>query len=238
MASGATGTVSTNLLIPKINPSVDIPDGSGINSIVDFIDTALIGKTLLTTTGDIIYASAANTPARLAAGAVGTVLTSGGAGVAPSWSVASGVVAPTHIGNTSGYIGVWGGANSVYLTPIPAVVIAATFSRATIWDNAAGGTVDVGVYYSDDESTFTRVVSSGAITTLTAAGARIISLAATLTPVAGRRWYFAVAFSGAGTLWGGVCPLGYQKAGVGTTLPSTLTGMSAGLNNATYLLAV
>lgn len=46
---------------------------------------------LLTTTGDIIYASAARTPARLAAGASGYVLTSGGAGVAPAWapSVAS-----------------------------------------------------------------------------------------------------------------------------------------------------
>ena len=38
MATGATGTASTNLLIPKINPSVDIPDGSGINSIVDYFD--------------------------------------------------------------------------------------------------------------------------------------------------------------------------------------------------------
>lgn len=42
-------------------------------------------QALLTTTGDIIYASAANTPARLAASTSGYVLTANGAGVAPSW---------------------------------------------------------------------------------------------------------------------------------------------------------
>lgn len=43
---------------------------------------------VMTTTGDILYASAANTPARLGAGTAGYVLTSGGAGVAPSWAAA------------------------------------------------------------------------------------------------------------------------------------------------------
>lgn len=40
---------------------------------------------VLTTTGDLIYASAANTAARLAAVATGNVLKSGGVGTAPSW---------------------------------------------------------------------------------------------------------------------------------------------------------
>ena len=44
---------------------------------------------LLTTTGDIIYASSASTPARLGAGTLNTVLTSGGPGVAPSWAASS-----------------------------------------------------------------------------------------------------------------------------------------------------
>ena len=51
---------------------------------------AVIAPTLLTTTGDIIYASAANTPARLAAGASGYYLKANGAGVAPSWATAGG----------------------------------------------------------------------------------------------------------------------------------------------------
>jgi hypothetical protein len=49
-----------------------------------------IERGLLTTTGDIIYASAARVPARLAAGTAGYVLTSGGAGVAPAWASATG----------------------------------------------------------------------------------------------------------------------------------------------------
>jgi hypothetical protein len=42
--------------------------------------------TLLTTTGDMIQASAASTPTRLAAGTAGYVLTAGGAGVASAWA--------------------------------------------------------------------------------------------------------------------------------------------------------
>ena len=41
------------------------------------------------TTGDILYASAANTLSKLAAGNSGYVLTAGGAGVAPSWAAAA-----------------------------------------------------------------------------------------------------------------------------------------------------
>ena len=56
---------------------------------------SVINNTLTSTTGDIIYASAANTPARLAAGTSGYVLTSGGAATAPSWAAAS---APAFVG--------------------------------------------------------------------------------------------------------------------------------------------
>ena len=42
------------------------------------------------TTGDILYASAANTLSKLSAGTVNYVLTSGGAGVAPSWAASAG----------------------------------------------------------------------------------------------------------------------------------------------------
>lgn len=48
-----------------------------------------IKRTLLTTTGDIIAASAANTPARVAAAASGQVLTAQGAGVLPAWAAAA-----------------------------------------------------------------------------------------------------------------------------------------------------
>lgn len=46
--------------------------------------TGVINNTLLTTTGDTIYASSANTPARLAVGSTGQVLTV--AGGVPTWA--------------------------------------------------------------------------------------------------------------------------------------------------------
>ena len=55
------------------------------------------------TTGDILYASASNTLSKLPAGTINYVLTSGGAGVAPSWAVSSGsgVVAYTEYSFTA-----------------------------------------------------------------------------------------------------------------------------------------
>ena len=61
----------------------------GVTSAIQTQLDAKIAKTLTSTTGDIIYASAANTPARLAAGTSGYVLTSGGASTAPSWAAAA-----------------------------------------------------------------------------------------------------------------------------------------------------
>ena len=57
-------------------------------------DSTYIAKTLTTTTGDLIYASGANTPARLGIGSTGQVLTVSG-GV-PSWATVSS--SPTFVG--------------------------------------------------------------------------------------------------------------------------------------------
>jgi len=64
---------------------------------------------VLTTTGDMLYASAPNTPARLAAAADGYVLTATGAGAAPAWEAPSG----TEIGQSI-YAAIAGG--DTYLT--------------------------------------------------------------------------------------------------------------------------
>ena len=61
-----------------------------VNSGATAVEYVASPQSLMTTTGDILYASSANTPARLAAGTSGYVLTSGGAGVAPSWAAAAG----------------------------------------------------------------------------------------------------------------------------------------------------
>lgn len=89
MATDATGA-PTSLGIRKYNTSADAPSGLGFNGAMDDIDALLIGripKTLLTTTGDIIYASGVSTPARLGVGSTGQVLTV--AGGLPVWGAAA-----------------------------------------------------------------------------------------------------------------------------------------------------
>jgi hypothetical protein len=64
--------------------TITIPTTTGTLALL----SQVVNNTLLTTTGDIVYASSANTPARLAAGTSGYILTAQGAGVAPVWAAA------------------------------------------------------------------------------------------------------------------------------------------------------
>lgn len=61
--------------------SIKLPD----NSICTLSDAAAVKKSLLTTKGDIIYASGVNTPARLGIGSTGQILTAKSDGT-PEWS--------------------------------------------------------------------------------------------------------------------------------------------------------
>lgn len=125
-------------------------------------------------------------------------------------------------------------ANTVYLVPIAGLVTPTSISRI-IWalTSVVAGNYDVGVYYSDDEATFTRLVSKGS--TAQPAAGNIISTVtpSVLTPVVGRRWYYAIALSTASSVGasafsatapGGIP--GYTKA-TSFPLPSSLTGMTA-----------
>lgn len=75
------GTTSKPAYVYDAGTDTWIPIGVGAHT-HDYID-----KSVITTTGDIIYASAANTPARLGIGSSGQVLTVSG-GV-PTWATAS-----------------------------------------------------------------------------------------------------------------------------------------------------
>lgn len=69
MSANATGTPTTNLSIPKFNTASDAPNGKGVNEMMDALDALLPkGFVQLTNTGDMLYASGANTAARLPIG--------------------------------------------------------------------------------------------------------------------------------------------------------------------------
>lgn len=86
MPTDATGT-PTSLGIRKYNTSVDAPSGLGFNGAMDDIDALLVARTkALTATGDLLFASAANTPARLPIGTTGQVLAV--VGGLPAWAAA------------------------------------------------------------------------------------------------------------------------------------------------------
>jgi hypothetical protein len=79
----------------------------GVTSAIQTQVDAKIAKTLTTTTGDIIYASSANTPARLGIGTAAQVLTVNSGATAPEWAAPAGggkvlqVVQATTSTNTS-----------------------------------------------------------------------------------------------------------------------------------------
>jgi trimeric autotransporter adhesin len=66
------------------------------------VTSGVINNTLTTTTGDIIYASAANTPARLGIGSTGQVLTVSAGGI-PSWAAAGSSVTTATVNTNTAF---------------------------------------------------------------------------------------------------------------------------------------
>lgn len=90
MPTDLTGA-PTSQGIGTYNTSVDAPSGLGFNAAMGQIDGLLAARTkALTTTGDLLYASAANTPARLPIGTTNQVLTV--VGGVPIWAPSAGAV--------------------------------------------------------------------------------------------------------------------------------------------------
>ena len=84
---GATADAyETTLAItdPTADRTITFPDSTGTVALT----SGVINNSLTTTTGDMIYASSANTPARLAIGTTGQTLVVGAGGV-PEWGTAA-----------------------------------------------------------------------------------------------------------------------------------------------------
>ena len=85
--------IASAIPAPSTVSSAELGYLDGVTSAIQTQVDAKIAKTLTTTTGDIIYASGANTPARLGIGSSAQVLTV--ASGVPSWATPGGITTAT-----------------------------------------------------------------------------------------------------------------------------------------------
>ena len=133
--------------------------GSSIDSTLKTQIDAQIPDSLLTTTGDIIYASGASTPARLGIGTSGQVLAVNGSGL-PAWTTSSSgsltLLSTTSLSGTSTTVSSISGA----YTNLLVVVRGATTSiaaRLTIQANGSATLSEVGYFDAAAGASTTRV---------------------------------------------------------------------------------
>lgn len=174
------------------------------------------------------------------AATIGQVPAWDGAKWAPSdarYPIAPTMVGPALTPTTNGALT----ANAAYLTPI-ALTCPTTISRIVCLITASGGTgnIDVGIYFSDDDVTFTRLVSKGSTATPANGVASVTFAPTVMTPVVGRRWYLALSVNNATVLFATntlptpVLANAFSKT-VSFPLPASLTGMTSPANPQPYV---
>lgn len=157
-----------------------------------------IQETVVDAKGDLLAASAADAVARLPVGANDQVLTADSAqALGVKWAApsAAGTFIPAAFypgpaGTPSNQNLV---VNQAYLVPIAvsgfgSITFTAIRFAVTIVDN----NIDVGVYYTDNLTTFTRIASSGAITP-GATGAQVRAVSGAMALQAGRKFFLGMA---------------------------------------------
>lgn len=141
------------------------------------------------------------------------------------YPIAPTFIGPTNGGNTAGALT----ANAATLMPI-SIVCPTVVSRLVYGiSSGATGTFDIGIYSSDDEATFTRLVAKGSGTLLGGVQNVVSITPTTITPVAGRRWYLAISGSSASPVWIAAASAGTLAVTKGTShpLPASITGTSS-----------
>jgi hypothetical protein len=175
LSTDTSVTAGTGITVAGSTISLDVPV------------TAVRGGTGFTTytTGDIIYASAANTLSKLSAGTAGYVLTL--AGGVPTWA------APTGGGGGGGTvtsITVTGGTTGLSFTPATPVTTSGTFSMqgtlaltngGTGATDASGARTNLGLGTMSTQAASAVAITGGTISGLTSLGTGTVSASSTIT---------------------------------------------------------
>jgi len=159
-------TTPDNTALVKDGASAIRTLGSSIDTTLKAQIDAQIPDTLLTTTGDVIYASGANTPARLGIGTTGQVLTvSGGL---PTWATAaSGGMTLLSTTTLSGTSTVVSSINQTYTNLY--VFITAITAGATYYPRInPNGTAGQGIYFCAGAGIFDVATNAQSATSGTA----------------------------------------------------------------------
>jgi hypothetical protein len=147
--------------------------------------TGVINNTLTTTTGDIIYASSANTPARLAIGSTNQVLTVSG-GV-PTWATPATVTFPAFSATPNATLTPSQSTDTKVLFQTETFDSDNTFASSTFTPNKAGyyqinanllcnNNGRVILYLYKNGSVYTRLVDHNSATNVTAQGSCLVSM--------------------------------------------------------------
>ena len=91
--NGDSSTLTRTTVISSSNSDSAVNFSSGTKDVFCTFPASKTMDMVLTTQGDVPYASAANTPARLALGSAGQVLQVNSGGTAPEWATSSSVSA-------------------------------------------------------------------------------------------------------------------------------------------------
>ncbi len=243
MATDATGTPTSPDSIPKYNTTADAPSGLGFNAAMDAIQVAVSarakapvgiasGEAMIWNGATFVRSSVTGlTPSGIAAyPADGTKALFGDG----TWKVASTavVVAPTFIsvvGNPGASTALVANQACLLRLDGAGLQVPFLFTRFLYGLGASSGNMDLGVYSTDDEVTWTRVFSTASFAMPAALNSLTKTVAVqTLTPVTGRRWFVAIAADNITATYRSadiVIPQVFTKI-TSFPLPASLTGVT------------
>lgn len=148
-----------------------------------------------------------------------------------SWAVPSGAIAPPILMSTGGTDttnAIVPAVNDAYLIEVVGLVTPTLLNTLQFWVQTQSGNYDIGIYHTDDMVTFTRDFALGSTAVPAAPAWRTISTGGiTLTPVVGRRFFYAIAVNNITVRFGGTSSARSFFKAATFPLPATITSPTA-----------